>query len=148
MNQSTLTDKELRFLKQFIADSQSKWNQYYPLFAEIVILILMICVVLIYPHEKDLSVSVTNIEYQTNLAPAEWVPKAFHEFARLADRSIQDQTTENIFWIAMIFYFVWFGISWRARIRNRIIAKLLCAHWELVKPGANFLDDKNQGEVG
>jgi hypothetical protein len=148
MNQSTLTDKELRFLKRFITDSQSKWNQYYPIFAEVVILILMICAVFIYPLEKDLSVSITNIEYQTDLTPAEWVPKAFHEFARLTDSSIQDHITNNIFWIVMMSYVVWFGISWRARIRNRIIAKLLCAHWELVKPGANFLDDKNQGEVG
>lgn len=142
MANPNLTDKELRFLKRFIADSQSKWNQNYSVFVEIVCMVLLVCLLIYYPHPDSLCISVTDIQYQTDLTPSEWVPKAFEKFAMLSDRAIREETTYWIIFVLCIFSGGWVGFSWRENARNRIIAKLLCAYWEKIEPGNQSPESK------
>jgi hypothetical protein len=144
MSQSILTDKELRYMKRFIADNQGKWNQYYSLFVIVVFIGLGLFMYFVYPP-TNLSIDVQDIEYQTNLAPAEWVPQAFEKFARLTDKTIRDKVLDELFMFALIFSCGWIGNAWREGTRNRIIAKLLCAHWDKIEPGTNSPDNTNPG---
>jgi|WetSurMetagenome_2_1015567.scaffolds.fasta_scaffold298953_1 hypothetical protein len=136
MSNPNLTEKELRYLKRFITDNQGKWNQYYSLFVIVVLIILGAFMYSVYPP-TNLSIDVKDIEFQTSLTPAEWVPKAFEKFARLTDRTIRDQILDELFMFALMFSCGWIGYSWREGTRNRIIAKLLCAHWDKVESGTH-----------
>jgi hypothetical protein len=145
MDHPILTDKELRYLKRFIIDNQGKWNQYYSIFVIVVFIGLGLFMYSVYPP-TNLSIDVMDIEYQTNLAPAEWVPKAFEKFARLTDKTIRNQIFDQLLIFALMFSCGCIGYAWREGTRNRIIAKLLCAHWDKIKPDTNSPDNPSSSK--